>query len=258
MEAIRFESSGSHLHEARALVTERTGGVSEEPFESLNLGQATPDDSERVRENERRVLDVLGLQGPVARVRLEHGAKILYAEHGGILGVADALWTDRANLVLSLTVADCYPVAIADRDRRALVHCGWRGVAAGILEATIAALEEAAGAEAMDSPLVLAPNGSKLRAWIGPGICAECYPVGPEVAAIFPNSTRSIPGSDRSQLDLRREIDTRLRALGLSGESIASSDSCTAQEPTRFFSHRRDGFPAGRMAAFLFADHAPL
>jgi YfiH family protein len=236
VETIRFEGSGDHLGDARAMVAERTGGVSEGPFASLNLGQSTPDEGERVAENHRRAIAALELRGDIARVRLEHGAKIVYAVRAGDLGVADALWTDRPELVLSLTVADCYPVALVHAERRALVHCGWRGVAAGILEASVAALRDAA----------------RMRAWIGPGICADCYPVGPEVAAVFPDSAHPIAGTDRSRLDLRSEIRARLRRLGLSDDAIAASASCTAEEPARFFSHRRDGFPAGRMAAYLF------
>lgn len=239
METIRFESSDDHLRTARAMVAERTGGVSAGTFASLNLGPFTPDASELVAENLRRARAALPTTGEVARVRLEHGARIVYADRAGDLGIADALWTDRSELILSLTVADCYPVALASTGRGALVHCGWRGVAAGILEASVEALR----------------NGSRderLRAWIGPGICANCYPVGPEVAAVFPHSAHSIPGTDRSRLDLRGEIRARLRALGLSDGAIAASPSCTAEEPARFFSHRRDGFPAGRMGAYLY------
>lgn len=288
MTKIRFESSGRHLPGARAVVSERAGGVSEGPFASLNLGKYTPDQAERVLENERRALAELGVDGTVAHVRLEHGAEMVYASGGGDLGIADALWTDRPGTILSLTVADCYPVAIVHGDRRALLHCGWRSVAAGILEKAVATLltpshaarpanhehpghpdrtprgdspssrdsshtRESSAQPEPRAPLREAPLS--LRAWIGPGICAACYPVGPEVAGIFPGSAHAIPGSDRSHLDLRSEIALRLRALGLAEDAIATSASCTAEEPDRFFSHRRDGFPAGRMAAYLV--HSP-
>ena len=259
------------------MVAERTGGVSEGPFASLNLGQFTPDAGERVAENQRRALAALAIGGEVARVRLEHGAKIVYADRAGDLGVADALWTDRPEPILSLTVADCYPVALVQAKRRALIHCGWRGVAAGILEASVAALRDAAGTHEGADPQARVRDGTRarddglagddarrqdmraefisgVRAWIGPGICAACYPVGPEVAAIFPDSTHPIPESDRSRLDLRGEIRARLLRLGLSDDAIATSASCTAEKPDRFFSHRRDGFPAGRMAAYLYLE----
>jgi YfiH family protein len=251
MTKVRFESSGRHLPGARAVVSERVGGVSEGPFASLNLGKYTPDQEERVLENERRALAELGVEGTVAHVRLEHGAKIVYAGQGGDLGIADALWTDRPGTILSLTVADCYPVAIVHGDRMTLLHCGWRGVAAGILEKSVATLLTPSHAGRPDH----SDAHATIRAWIGPGICAACYPVGPEVAAVFPGSARAIAGSDRSLLDLRSEIALRLRARGLAEDAIATSASCTAEEPDRFFSHRRDGFPAGRMAAYLF--HSP-
>jgi polyphenol oxidase len=248
----RFVSSpAGHLGRFRAAVSERTGGVSAFPFATLNAGRSTGDAPERVYENERIILRALGLVDRVARLRLEHGARALRPNGPGTYGPADALLTGDPGLVLWFTVADCVPVTISAGSWRAHGHCGWRGTVAGLLEAMVAALAESSGA----SP-------AEQRAWIGPGIGPCCYEVGPEVAARFHRAAlRSIsPAPGRPQagtfLDLRAEIALRLERLGLSNEAIAGDASCTSCEPARFFSHRRDGIPTGRLAALSFRDPA--
>lgn len=269
---LRFESPpAGHLGTARAAVTERTGGFSSPPFDSLNLGRSTPDDPRLVRANEAAVLQALGLSEPVARLRLEHGATILQVDRPGLQGPADALLTERPELILWFTVADCFPLFLSAGRVRLLAHCGWRGVAAGLAEAAVAAVARASGEPA-----------ERQRAWIGPGIGPCCYPVGDEVAGLFPESVLhagTLPqpdaarhrsrGSDRAaptggkgpdpasgagstRLDLRREITLRLRGAGIPTEGLAVSQACTSCSRERFFSHRRDGFPSGRMAALCW------
>lgn len=247
----RLEASPpGHFARSGAAVTERRGGASLAPYESLNLGRSVSDDPERVTENERRALASLRLEDRVARLRLEHGAQILVVREPGLHGPADALMTSDSSLVLWLTVADCYPVALEAGEWRALAHCGWRGAAAGLAEATVAALSRASE---------LPPT--EIRAWIGPGIGACCYEVGPEVTAEF--SARAFaadPASGRARLDLRSDLRSRLRESGLPDAAIVASSACTSCERERFFSHRRDGFPCGRMAAIVWAhqrDAAP-
>ncbi len=239
--AVRFEASpAGHLGPAAAAVTERTGGASPDPFRSLNLGRSTADLPERVRENERLVLEALRLKDRVARLRLEHGARILQVEEPGLQGPADAIWTGDPALHLWITVADCFPVVLAAGGVRMLGHCGWRGVAAGLAEAMIAAVARAAG--------VAAPQ---VRAWIGPGIGPCCYSFGAEGRAHFPDSMHPSDGGIR--LDLRGEIRRRLERAGLAPGHISASIACTSCEPERFFSHRRDGLPSGRMAAVCWS-----
>jgi YfiH family protein len=153
--------------------------------------------------------------------------------------VADALVAADPRIALTLTVADCYPVAFAGRSHFGLAHCGWRGVAANVLEATLAALE--------DPP-------ESISVWIGPGIEAACYPVGAEVSAQFPYSTvRAGTGSSIVlHLDLEAEITRRLIHAGIRPERVGRAGLCTACNPERFFSHRRNGFPSGRMSAFVW------
>ncbi|MBK8230518.1 MAG: laccase domain-containing protein [Candidatus Eisenbacteria bacterium] len=232
-----------HARQVRAGLTERWGGESDGPFGTLNLGRSTADPTARVLANEQRVLRHLGLPDRVARLRLEHGTRILEPAEPGLHGMADALLSDQDDLTLWLTVADCYPVAITLGRWRTLGHCGWRGVAGGLPIQMLAALAAASGCDA-----------ALARAWIGPGIGACCYEVGPEVSAAFPLSALRPGTGDRSQLDLRAEIRRQLESAGLPSAAVAASSSCTACEAGRFFSHRRDGVPAGRMAALCWVE----
>jgi polyphenol oxidase len=255
--AVRFVvSPAGHLGPFRAAVSERTGGVSRYPYRSLNVGRSTDDDPECARENEQIVLRALGLADRVARLRLEHGARVLQPDGPGLHGPADALLSDDPGLVLWFTVADCIPVTIVASTWRVHGHCGWRGVVAGLVEAMAAALAKASTSSPGD-----------LRAWIGAGIGPCCYQVGPEVAErVDPVALRSVPPAPghptpRTFLDLRREIALRLARLGVPAGGVAADPSCTSCEPARFFSHRRDGVPTGRLAALCFRDptaaHAP-
>lgn len=283
-------SPNGHLGPSRAAVAERTGGSSLHPFASLNVGRSTDDDPEAVRANEQIILRSLGLADRVARLRLEHGARVVRPDGPGMYGPADALLTDDPALVLWFTVADCVPVTITAGLWRAHGHCGWRGVAAGLVEAMVAAVTDAAG---------VSPAG--LRAWAGPGIGVCCFEVGADVAARFhpavlrvasstsgerPGDGASPPGiasygsgvpereallsledvapreatapspgappRGRVSLDLRAEIALRLAKLGLPSDAVAVDGSCTACGQERFFSHRRDGVPTGRMAAISY------
>ena len=237
------EATGSAFSRNRVVLTERGGGVSSAPFDTLNLGRSTPDDPAHVRANEARALAALDAPDQVARIQLEHGARILPVGQPGVAGIGDALVTTENSLVLSLSVADCYPVALIEGSRRALVHCGWRCVAADILEGLFRG-----GTHDPSQTVFTRPK--ETHVWIGPGIGASCYPVGPEVGARFPMSSK-LHGDGQLVLDLNREIRLRLLKIGIPTNQIESNGLCTACHPPRFFSHRRDGFPSGRMAAFF-------
>jgi YfiH family protein len=242
----RFELSPSgHFEGADAAVTERGGGVSHPPFASLNVGRSTPDSPASVRVNEDRILDALRLRDSVARLRLEHGARVLPVNRPGLQGPADALFTAREDLILWLTVADCYPVFLAAGRVRALGHCGWRGTAAGLVETLIETLAAVTGIPSTEH-----------RAWIGPGIGPCCFEVGPEVAAQFPASAVRRT-QDALRLDLRADIVRRCGESGLPSSAVLASPACTSCRSDRFYSHRRDGVPSGRMAA-LFWNPASL
>lgn len=234
-----------HLGSCHAAVAERTGGVSAPPFATLNVGRTLADDPGRIAENEQRILAALGLPDRVARLRLEHGARIVEAGEPGWYGPADALVSAHPGLVLWFTVADCYPVTLAAGPWRVHGHCGWRGTAAGLPGAMVEALRDRT------------PSLAEVKAWIGPGIGPCCYAIGPETAGRFPGeSLRRVEGG-AVHLDLESEIRRRLRAAGLPPAAIRAAGVCTACAPGRFFSHRRDGVPTGRHAALCWTAADP-
>jgi polyphenol oxidase len=239
------ESNGLRWLQARlpggtAAFSTRLGGVSDPPFESLNLGILTGDDRDAVIENRTRLATALG-QAP-ARVLMGlqvHGAELVehievqepspYANPGVELPEADGHVTDAAGLVPLVLVADCLPVALAGPGGVAMLHCGWRGLAAGIIARGVAAVS----AEA---------------ATIGPGIGRCCYEVGPEVLERFADLGDGI--AEGRMLDLAEVARRQLRAAGV--EQVQSAGLCTSCEPQLFFSHRRDGGRSGRQAGLVW------
>jgi len=220
----------------RVAFSTRVGGASEGQFASLNLGIKTDDEASRVLENRRRLAEAIGADPRSARMAMQvHGAVVAEAEPGDILETprtwepCDGLWSDRPGQAMLLLTADCLPVALARTSgspRLALLHVGWRGVLAGILEAGVAAL---------------APGS--VAAAIGPGIGSCCYEVGEEVAGPF----RARFGDDvleGGRLDLRLAAERALRTAGC--RDVEQVDLCTFCEEGLFFSHRRDRGRTGR------------
>jgi YfiH family protein len=205
--------------------TTRAGGVSEGPFESLNLSTRGGDDPARVAENRRRACEALGLDATrLASNRQRHSPAVLRAVAGAVGRDGDALWTDEPGVPLLAMSADCIPIAIARTGGRralAVVHAGWRGLAAGVVERAVAAL-----------------GRGKTAAVIGPAIGPCCYEVGPEVSERFDaDLTRG------GVLDL---WDAGERALLRAGvERVDRLDLCTCCNEELFFSHRRQGEERG-------------
>jgi len=224
--------------------TERAGGVSDAPFNSLNLGLRCGDDPARAQENRRRLCGALDIP-PFALVRQVHGARVMRAGRRRIgagfedpstaLGSADAIVTSSRRVPVAVLTADCVPVVLADpaAGRLAVVHAGWRGVAQGVLGSAIASF----------------PNPAEVRAAVGPAIGLDHYEVGEDVAAAV--SAASPGGAAIRRLDSRVHLDlpaTVCRILSdLGVRSIEREETCTACEPERFFSYRRDGL-TGRQA----------
>jgi purine-nucleoside/S-methyl-5'-thioadenosine phosphorylase / adenosine deaminase len=219
--------------------TTRLGGVSQGPYESLNLGILTDDDQACVAENRGRAAARVGVAPEDVGMGWQvHGTDLLewteppraggYAEPGAELQKVDGHGTELTGVALLVLVADCLPVALAAPGRVAMVHCGWRGLAAGIAERAVATF---------DVPPVAA---------IGPGIGRCCYEVGPEVLEAFDD----LEGvADGRMLDLRAVAEARLRAAGV--ESIEHVDLCTSCHPDLFFSHRRDDGVTGRQSGMV-------
>lgn len=226
----------------RAAFTFRTGGQSRPPFDSLNLAQHVGDDADAVAENRRRLMEQLRLPSEPAWLRQVHGAGVANLDEDPPAEVADAAVTHRENRVCAIQVADCIPVLFAARDGSAVgaAHAGWRGLAGGVLEATVRSLR-------MD--------GRELCAWLGPGISARHFEVGEEVRAAFvdgdPRAASAFAPNSRGrwQCDLAALARRRLANLGL--RDVSGGDFCTYADPERFFSYRRDG-RCGRMAALIW------
>lgn len=225
------------LPRARVAFTTREGGVSEGPYRSLNLGILTNDDPDRVRRNRELVAESLAVDvGGIVMGRQVHGTAVLDGDSpatnrsdSGPLPEVDGHTTVAPDRPLLVLVADCLPVALASEDRVAMVHCGWRGLAGGILD------------NALDH------FGSPVSAAVGPGIGQCCYAVGEEVLAAF----RDVPAAaDGRMLSLRAVAEARLRARGV--EQIEQIDLCTACNEDLFFSHRRDNGVTGRQAGIAW------
>lgn len=239
-----------------ALCSTRAGGISTSPWAGLNLGHAVGDDPAAVAENRRRFAAWLEGSRPVW-MRQVHGTRVLRLTPDVLRDpdadppVADAAWTDLPGLACVVQVADCMPVLLAAADGRAVAaaHAGWRGLAAGVLESTLAALQEGAGVQP-----------SQVEAWIGPCIGPQRFEVGADVLAAFGDHastgarsaflSRPRPdGSPRWLADLPTLARARLLAAGV--RSITGGAWCTVDDASRFFSFRRDGV-TGRMAAAIW------
>ena len=208
--------------------TTRHGGVSEGPYESLNLGILTDDDRACVEQNRALLRTAVGVD--LAMGWQVHGTDIKTWDappDGSPLDRVDAHVTGRDDLGLLVLVADCLPVALSQGDHVAMVHCGWRGLAGGIVENVVARF------------------ASPPAAAVGPGIGACCYEVGDEVLSQF-----DARFADRRMLDLRAVADDRLRAVGV--DRIEHVDLCTSCREDLFFSHRRDNGVTGRQGGLVW------
>jgi YfiH family protein len=232
----------AELPRARAAFSARTGGQSGGPFESLNLGVLTGDDEATVRRNRSRLTAALGRDpATIVIARQVHGAEIVehegpqrpspFAEPGSPVPEADGHVIRDGNAAALVFVADCLPVALSGPGGVALLHCGWRGLAGGIVAKGAAAIEAS-------------------HAAIGPGVGPCCYEVGEEVLAAFSDLGEGI--ADGRMLDLP-EVARRLLAEAEVNE-VESAGLCTSCEPALFFSHRRDHGETGRQAGIAWME----
>lgn len=246
---------------ARAAFTTRNGGVSQQPFEALNLGIFSEDDHDAVVENRRRLAAALGFPPErIAAAHQVHGAELLhhsgspspdrsfasYEANGEQRGQGDGELMEADGHVVSdegiaalVFVADCVPVALAGPGSVAMLHCGWRGLAAGIIAKGVAAI-------------------GATDAAIGPSIGPCCYEVGPEVQTALQSPTgletdhmatnRPVGGA----VDLPAVARRHLREAGV--ERVETSGLCTSCEDGLFFSHRRDRGRTGRQAGLVWRE----
>lgn len=206
-----------------------------------DYGLLTSDSAWGVTERFEALTRALGCRASVV-CRQIHGSRVMVIDPSPFSGVciagdADGLASDGPGVLLTVTTADCVPVYLLDPDSRAiaLLHAGWRGAVAGILERGIQTLEAMKGVVA-----------SGLRVHLGPAICGDCYEVGPEVLREF-----GCPGTDHGRFDLRAWLTKESLRLGVPGSAISESSWCTRCSADVLYSHRGSRGTAGRMAAFL-------
>jgi YfiH family protein len=231
------------LGSATAAFSTRLGGVSDGPYRSLNLGMLTADDRDRVLQNRRMLSHVLRRDpGSIVMGRQVHGTRVQLREtsppDGAPLVEADAQLTGAPHLTPLVLVADCVPVVLATtgpgKTMVAALHCGWRGLAGGIVEA------------------VLTSTGAHVDVVIGPGIGSCCYEVGDEVREAFRARGHGPEVMPDGRLDLARAIRRELDRLGVLDDHVHDCGLCTACNPELFFSHRRDRGTTGRQAGLAW------
>lgn len=239
----------------RALVTTRTGGVSEAPYDALNLGKHVGDAPDKVSENRARLRQLL----PNEPIWLEqvHGTRVW---HSGENFQADAAISAELNQVITVLTADCMPVFFCNRAGNlvGVAHAGWRGLCAGVLENTVQAMCE----KSLALGQTLVREG--ILVWLGPAIGPSCFEVGNEVreqfidaarltGAVFPlESFQAIPGNPQKYwANLYLLARSRLKNAGI--QAIYGGEFCTFTQSEQFFSHRRDGV-SGRFAALIWLE----
>jgi YfiH family protein len=212
-------------------------------FSTTALGSMRGDRDRVLTAPRRAFLEALGLPGErLSVLGAVHGSRVGKVDGpSGVVRGCDALVTDRPWLPLLATLADCYPVLLFDPGRPALglVHAGWRGAAAGIVGEALARLRQEYGSEP-----------AEVVAALGPGICGECYEVGPEVASRFPPEFVQPSLSSRFLLDLRSALRAQLLAAGVHAGRVHYLALCTRETP-ELPSHRRS--PDGARFACLAA-----
>ena len=226
----------------RALATTRRGGISRSPWDSFNLGAHVGDDPQAVAANRALLRNELPAE-PLWLSQV-HGTRCVDAAITAPGVEADASFTRQRGVVCAVLTADCLPVLLCD-DQATVVgiaHAGWRGLAAGVIEATVAAMGE---------------PGMRLMAWLGPAIGPQAFEVGGEVREIFVDrdaqaaSAFAACANGKWRCDIYQLARQRLHALGI--HRTTSADSCSVADAKQFFSYRRDGV-TGRMASLIWLE----
>jgi YfiH family protein len=242
-----FEPDWPAPQGVRALSTLRgdaQSGASKTPYEGFNLGDHVGDDPAAVAENRRRLKVAAGLPNEPYWLSQVHGTRVADLDSPAAPGPADAAIARGSAKVCTILTADCLPIlfASASGDAVAAAHTGWRGLAAGVIEATVHAMES--------------PPGS-VMAWLGPAIGPQHFEVGAEVRNAFlaadPTSGEAFESNARGRFmaDLWMLARRRLQRLGVS--RIYGGGECTFAQADRYYSHRRDGI-TGRQATLIWRE----
>jgi YfiH family protein len=228
----------------RVLSTFRGGGASAAPYASLNLGDHVGDDREAVADNRRALIAAAGLPAEPVWLKQVHGVSVADLDAPGPYACADAAMTRRPKRVCAILTADCLPVVFATEsgDAIAAAHAGWRGLSAGVIEATVRAME-------------VPPQ--RLIAWLGPAIGPQHFEVGAEVRAAFlkddPKDVDAFEPNSRGRFMAHLALLARRRLSRLGIRRIHGGGECTYTRGDRYFSHRRDGI-TGRQGTFIWRE----
>lgn len=230
----------------RAFTSTRNGGVSEPPFDSMNLGLHVADQPQHVLENRRRLCHMHALPGEPLWLNQTHSSRIVSVGSQAPLKVdADGAYTAATNTVLCALTADCLPVVISDSEGTevAVVHAGWRGLANGVLKNALACFSD----------------NKALHAWLGPAIGPDRFEVGEDVRDAFcegkkENLEHFKPTGVKGKYlaDLYALAESELRRCGC--EYVSGGDYCTHTQSELFHSHRRDGVRSGRIATIVWIE----
>jgi YfiH family protein len=228
----------------KALTTTRNGGFSVGVYASFNLADHVADDPEAVQKNRLLLRETLKLPAEPVWLNQVHGVRVIDAATAPDR-TADGSYTDQAGIVCAVLSADCLPVFLCDRGgaQVALVHAGWRGLAAGVIEQGVAAFRTSA---------------SELLVWLGPAIGPLAFEVGDEVRQRFiahdPQSIAAFTANNRNRWHADIYALARLRLRNLGVDKIYGGNFCTAREQEKFFSYRRSRL-CGRMASLIWCEN---
>ena len=228
----------------RAAFTLRGGGVSQGDYAGLNLGAHVGDDPQAVARNRALLRAALALPAEPIWLEQRHGVRVADLDRESLPAPADAAVTRRPGPVCAILVADCMPVLFTTRhgDAVAAAHAGWRGLAGGVLAATVRAL---------------GVSGTELLAWLGPAIGPRHFEVGDEVRQAFVAADAGCDAAfrrnerERWLCDLATLARRQLAALGV--RAVSDESACTYEDAARFYSYRR-AQPTGRMAALVWIE----
>lgn len=227
-----------------AAESNRQGGVSPAPFDSLNLGLSTPDDPQHIAENRKIFFNALGIgMEQVVHSHQIHSDEVLIAGEAGHYSGYDAIIIAKAALFAAVTTADCVPVLICDPVRKvaAAIHAGWPGSRLRLVGKTLRIMQQDFGTR---------PSDCFVR--IGPCIDAGVYEVGDEVARWFDEAHKVFyPEKGKYHLRLKAANVSQLLEFGVPADQISVSPDCTFQRPDMYFSHRRDRGQTGRMLSVI-------
>ncbi|ANE57384.1 peptidoglycan editing factor PgeF [Methylomonas sp. DH-1] len=225
----------------RAAVTLRSGGVSVGSYASLNPAGHVNDDPQHVQRNRQIIRDMLDLPAEPVWLQQVHGIDAVKADRVLDLPTADASYTDQSGVVCAVLTADCLPVLFCGDggDKIAAAHAGWRGLQAGVIAATLRAID-----------------CREVSVWLGPAIGPQHFEVGAEVREAFlADDARhaaafSAHGPGKWLADIYQLARRQLAGLGV--ERVFGGDYCTVADPAGFYSYRRDGAATGRMASLIW------